>query len=203
MNDRDIKKRIEEYRKAKHYSQADLAEKLSISQAAYYKIEKGDTTLISDHLSKIASALDLSDEALVLGYDPLDRDSCEAAVAELPVAGGDDGGEFRPHKFSAAFDFRLNPVFVVAAAAAVEEVGNGFPVHRRAGVASVEEVDPGVVGTVGALQDIAVEDALCPLFEVLGAAVGHPAVDAGENGDGRVVFRNNADLLSDQPQIVE
>lgn len=83
MNDRDIKKRIEEYRKAKHYSQADLAEKLSISQAAYYKIEKGDTTLISDHLSKIASALDLSDEALVLGYDPLDRDSCEAAVAEL------------------------------------------------------------------------------------------------------------------------
>lgn len=83
MNDREIKKRIEEYRRARKYSQADLAEKLAISQAAYYKIEKGDTSLISDHLSKIASALDISDEALVLGYDPIDRDSYDRIISDL------------------------------------------------------------------------------------------------------------------------
>lgn len=56
-------------RKEQQLSQADIADRLSISQTAYYKIEKGNTQLISDHLSKIASILDLPEEELVLGYD--------------------------------------------------------------------------------------------------------------------------------------
>ncbi|HIR32617.1 MAG TPA: helix-turn-helix transcriptional regulator [Candidatus Coprenecus merdigallinarum] len=82
MNDREIKKRIESYRRKQKLSQADLAEKLSISQTAYYKIEKGNTSLISDHLPKIASALNLPEEALVLGYDPKDVESLEHSIAE-------------------------------------------------------------------------------------------------------------------------
>ena len=69
MNNEEIRKRILARRKEQQLSQADLADKLSISQTAYYKIEKGRTHLISDHLPKIASILDLPEEELVLGYD--------------------------------------------------------------------------------------------------------------------------------------
>ena len=69
MNNEEIRKRILARRKEQQLSQADLADRLSISQTAYYKIEKGRTHLISDHLPKIASILDLPEEELVLGYD--------------------------------------------------------------------------------------------------------------------------------------
>ena len=69
MNNEEIRKRILARRKEQQLSQADLADRLSISQTAYYKIEKGSTHLISDHLPKIASILDLPEEELVLGYD--------------------------------------------------------------------------------------------------------------------------------------
>lgn len=69
MNNEEIRKRIKDRRKEQQLSQAELAEKLSISQTAYYKIEKGDTHLISDHLSKLASILDIPEDELVLGYN--------------------------------------------------------------------------------------------------------------------------------------
>ena len=69
MNNEEIRKRILARRKEQQLSQADLADRLSISQTAYYKIEKGRTHLISDHLPNIASILDLPEEELVLGYD--------------------------------------------------------------------------------------------------------------------------------------
>ena len=50
MTNEEIRNRIKARRKEQQLSQADLAEKLSISQTAYYKIEKGNTGLISDHL---------------------------------------------------------------------------------------------------------------------------------------------------------
>lgn len=68
MNNEEIRKRIKDRRKEQQLSQAELAEKLSISQTAYYKIEKGDTHLISDHLSKLATILDIPEDELVLGY---------------------------------------------------------------------------------------------------------------------------------------
>lgn len=69
MNNEEIRKRIKDRRKEQQLSQAELAEKLSISQTAYYKIEKGDTHLISDHLSKLATILDIPEDELVLGYN--------------------------------------------------------------------------------------------------------------------------------------
>ena len=70
MNDKDIKNRIARYRRE------------SISQTAYYKIERGKTSLISEHLPKIADALDLSEEALVLGYEPGEKEKYESIIAE-------------------------------------------------------------------------------------------------------------------------
>ena len=82
MNDKDIKNRIARYRREHNLSQAEIAERLSISQTAYYKIEKGKTALISEHLPKIADALDLSEEALVLGYEPGEKEKYESIIAE-------------------------------------------------------------------------------------------------------------------------
>lgn len=69
MNNEEIRKRIKDRRKEQQMSQAELAERMSISQTAYYKIEKGETHLISDHLSKLASILDVPEEELLLGFD--------------------------------------------------------------------------------------------------------------------------------------
>lgn len=82
MNDKDIKNRIARYRREHNLSQAEIAERLSISQTAYYKIERGKTSLISEHLPKIADALDLSEEALVLGYEPGEKEKYESIIAE-------------------------------------------------------------------------------------------------------------------------
>ena len=80
MNDKDIKNRIARYRREHNLSQAEIAERLSISQTAYY--ERGKTSLISEHLPKIADALDLSEEALVLGYEPGEKEKYESIIAE-------------------------------------------------------------------------------------------------------------------------
>ncbi len=82
MNDKDIKDRIAKYRRAHNLSQAEIAERLSISQTAYHKIEKGETSLISEHLSKIANVLDLPEETLVLGYEPGEKKKYEKMIAE-------------------------------------------------------------------------------------------------------------------------
>ena len=82
MNDKDIKNRIARYRREHNLSQAEIAERLSISQTAYYKIERGKTSLISGHLHKIADAFDLSEEALVLGYEPGEKEQYERIIAE-------------------------------------------------------------------------------------------------------------------------
>ena len=81
-DDKDIKNRIARYRREHNLSQAEIAERLSISQTAYYKIERGKTSLISEHLPKIADALDLSEEALVLGYEPGEKEKYESIIAE-------------------------------------------------------------------------------------------------------------------------
>ena len=64
MNDKDIKNRIARYRREHNLSQAELAERLSISQTAYYKIEKGKTALISDALADKNRIIELQDRLL-------------------------------------------------------------------------------------------------------------------------------------------
>ena len=65
-----------------YFCSHERQERLSISQTAYYKIERGKTSLISEHLPKIADALDLSEEALVLGYEPGEKEKYESIIAE-------------------------------------------------------------------------------------------------------------------------
>ncbi len=72
MDNRAIKKNILTKRIEKGYSQTEVASMMNISQASYQKIEKGITSLISDKLSSLAIALDVTEEELVLGYLPED-----------------------------------------------------------------------------------------------------------------------------------
>lgn len=46
----------------------DLAAKLGISQSSYNKIEKGETNLISPHISKICESLQIREIDLLFGY---------------------------------------------------------------------------------------------------------------------------------------
>ena len=68
MNNGDIKRRIYKRRIEKGLSQAEVAEMLSISQTSYYKIEKGNTNLISERLPQIAAALGIKEDELIFGY---------------------------------------------------------------------------------------------------------------------------------------
>lgn len=69
MDNKSVKNNIYKARIEKGLSQADVAEKLKISQTSYHKIEKGSTSLISERVTHIAEILGVSDEKLVLGYD--------------------------------------------------------------------------------------------------------------------------------------
>lgn len=57
---KEISEKIKELRKAKKLSQEELAEKIGITQASYFQIEKGKTELSVERLFQIASVLDVS-----------------------------------------------------------------------------------------------------------------------------------------------
>ncbi len=67
MNNSSIKKNIRHFRKAKGYTQEQMAKKIGMSETHYRNIENGGTVLISPVVGKIAEALELSEEALILG----------------------------------------------------------------------------------------------------------------------------------------
>ena len=67
MNNSSIKKNIRHFRKAKGYTQEEMAKKIGMSETHYRNIEKGSTVLISPVVGKIAEALGLSEDALILG----------------------------------------------------------------------------------------------------------------------------------------
>ena len=67
------KENIIRNRKVLRLSQQDVAESIGLSRTAYRNIEKGDTKLLSENLNKIADALGVNSEELVLGYAP-DKD---------------------------------------------------------------------------------------------------------------------------------
>lgn len=55
-----IGNKIKNIRELKNFTQEYLAEKLDISQAAYSKMEKGDTKISQDKLNKIAEILEVN-----------------------------------------------------------------------------------------------------------------------------------------------
>ena len=52
--------KIKNIRELKNFTQEYMAEKLDISQAAYSKMEKGDTKISQDKLNKIAEILEVN-----------------------------------------------------------------------------------------------------------------------------------------------
>lgn len=73
--DPQIKNNLTRLRSEQNLSQLDLADKIGISRNTYRNIEVGKTCLVHKSLDKIARALGVSPEILILGYDPLDVDS--------------------------------------------------------------------------------------------------------------------------------
>lgn len=70
MDNSSIKNNICKIRKARKLTQEDMALQLGISLTAYRDLEKGNTSLLSGHIHRIASFLDMPTEELVLGYRP-------------------------------------------------------------------------------------------------------------------------------------
>ena len=68
MDNNSVKENIIRRRKVRKLSQQDVAETIGMSRTAYRNIEKGGTKLLSDNLGKIAEALGVDSEELVLGY---------------------------------------------------------------------------------------------------------------------------------------
>lgn len=71
MDNISIKKNIRNIRKARKYTQEDMADKMGMSLTAYRDLEKGDTSIVNANLLKVAMLLDTTTEELVLGYRPI------------------------------------------------------------------------------------------------------------------------------------
>ena len=71
MDNTSIKKNIRTIRKARKYTQEEMADKMGMSLTAYRDLEKGETSIVNANLLKIAMLLDTTSEELVLGYRPV------------------------------------------------------------------------------------------------------------------------------------
>ena len=64
-----IGNKIKNIRELKNFTQEYMAEKLDISQAAYSKMEKGDTKISQDKLNKIAEILEVNPDDITDFYN--------------------------------------------------------------------------------------------------------------------------------------
>lgn len=67
--DLELAKRLRELRKKKHFSQAFVAEKLFISQAAYSLIENSQNCINTDHVKKLSALYDVTTDYIIKGRD--------------------------------------------------------------------------------------------------------------------------------------
>lgn len=67
--DLGLAKRLRELRKKKHFSQAFVAEKLSISQAAYSLIENSQNCINTDHVKKLSALYNVTTDYIITGRD--------------------------------------------------------------------------------------------------------------------------------------
>lgn len=75
MDNKSLKKNLRNAREKAGKSQTEMAEELGISRTAYRNLETGKTKIISECLPKLARAACISEEVLVLGYSPVDKES--------------------------------------------------------------------------------------------------------------------------------
>ena len=71
MDNTTIKDNIRKIRKARRMTQEEMAMQLGISITAYRDLEKGNTSILSSNVYRIADLLDTPAEEIVLGYRPL------------------------------------------------------------------------------------------------------------------------------------
>ncbi len=67
--DLELSKRLRELRKKKQFSQAFVAEKLSISQAAYSLIENSQNCINTDHVKKLSALYNVTTDFIITGRD--------------------------------------------------------------------------------------------------------------------------------------
>ena len=71
MDNQSIKENIRAVREARKYTQIVMAEMMGMSLSSYKDFEKGETSIVSAKLAKIADLLETTSEELVLGYRPV------------------------------------------------------------------------------------------------------------------------------------
>lgn len=74
MDSDSVKKNIQKVRKEMGLTQKEMAEKLGISRTAYRNLEKGETRVYSDHITKMAELAGKEEEEVVLGFTPSQYD---------------------------------------------------------------------------------------------------------------------------------
>lgn len=70
MDNTSIKNNIYNIRKSRKMTQEEVANLLEISVTAYRELERGNTSIVNPNVVKLAEAMDISTEELVLGYYP-------------------------------------------------------------------------------------------------------------------------------------
>ena len=70
MDNNSIKDNIRRFRKRKGWTQEYMADRLGISLTAYRDLERGSTSIVNNHIYKIAEIMETSTEELVLGFRP-------------------------------------------------------------------------------------------------------------------------------------
>ncbi|MCQ2173576.1 MAG: helix-turn-helix domain-containing protein [Bacteroidales bacterium] len=74
MDSNSVKQNIRKVRKDMGLTQKEMADKLGISRTAYRNLEKGETKVYSNHISRMAELSGKAEEEVVLGYTPRQAD---------------------------------------------------------------------------------------------------------------------------------
>ena len=75
MDNNSIKDNIRRFRKRKGWTQEYMADRLGISLTAYRDLERGSTSIVNNHIYRIAEIMETSTEELVLGFRPEPSDN--------------------------------------------------------------------------------------------------------------------------------
>ena len=65
----NVHEKIRKLRETKHWSQEEMAERMSMSLNGYAKIERGETKLHLDKLEQIAQILDIDIVELIMAFE--------------------------------------------------------------------------------------------------------------------------------------
>ena len=87
MDNISIKNNIRKIRKARRFTQEEMAHKLGISLTAYRDFEKGNTSILNGNLMKISSLLNTPTEEIVLGYRPAQIEGVDLKEVQAEYSG--------------------------------------------------------------------------------------------------------------------